>query len=118
QLIAVDVVSVATHQQRPSRKRQLQVALNQGEFCQLALGKVYADTDQVHWFARSVVEQKAAGLYPPNLTVVGADDAKLRDEFALLSQDRQVALRLKLRHVRGMHIPAGILTRHLKGALG
>src|SRR5215475_6765977 len=113
----VDVIDEVTHECGPSRECELRVAFSERLFCQPAVGKIDNNCDQSQGLANLVVKNKAARFDPPNLAIVGADNAKLRKKFAVLLKERPFENCIKVRQILRVHKLSGISSRRLIGAL-
>src|SRR5262249_51719541 len=110
------VIDVTAHECGSRRECELRIAFGECLFCQPALGKIDNDGDQAQGLASLVIKNKAACLYPSDRAIVGADDAKLHNDFALLLEKRLVPTCLELRQILRMRKFTGVVARHFDGA--
>src|SRR5262249_23844811 len=113
----VDIIDKVAHECGPSCECELRVAFSERLFCQPAVGKIDNDCDQAQGLANPVVKNKAARFYPPDLAIVGADNAKLHKEIAMLVKERPSEHCIKLRQILRVHKLSGISSGRLTGAL-
>src|SRR5262249_32766489 len=112
----VGIISEGANASSPASQGKQYVAFNQCLLGTVALSKIDDDGNQTQGLVTLIVDNEAARLYPPDLTVVSAQDAKLRNEFTLLLEKRLVARCVQCCQIVRMHKFAGAVAPHLEAA--